>query len=136
MAVVMASALAAASCGSSGSDSTAASTTQPNHPVPLQFDAIPRYPDSRTAGTLTREGTTTTQSFEADGTSPEQILAYYRDNLPGWTIIEAPHALGASSDADWRGRWERSGASLDISSSPGPGLGAGTVQYSLGLTAA
>ncbi len=124
----------ATACDSGSSASSATTTGPAESVVPAQFEALPRYPDSRDVGSMSRSGATTTQSFEVTGPTPEQILDYYRDQLTGWTNTEPAHPLGTSSQAAWRGRWEQSGADLVVSSSPAGGLGSGTVQYSLALT--
>jgi hypothetical protein len=79
------------------------------------------------------EGPSTTQSFEVDGSSPAQLLAFYAEQLgqAGWTVSTPPAPTGTT---DWAGEWAQSNATLQVSASPGEVNDGVTSQLDLVLT--
>lgn len=99
------------------------------------FDDIPRHPRSTELGPRTEKDGVVAQSFKTQGASPEQVLAWYSENLQGWTVDEPASKIGSSA---YRGRWLRDDRFLVVSASTAaalPDAGAGDVvtQYSLSL---
>jgi hypothetical protein len=138
---VVAAVLASALIGACSDDSN---RTQPaaNGAALLsgQFAGIPRYPDSKPAGSTTHQGGTTTRSFEVQANRPMDVLGWYRKELASrnWTVVEAPHQLGQGDQAAARGTWQHGSSTLVISSEVAPGLSNGeqALQFSLVLTTA
>lgn len=97
--------------------------------VPGEFDELPRYRGSEEIGTRSTDGDVVTQSFSAEGTSPELIIEFYRGELTGWE--ETPtDDVGEALRTEFR----RDGQRLEVSATTidmaGPDQQP-TVQYSL-----
>jgi hypothetical protein len=96
--------------------------------VPGGFDELPRYRGSEEIGTRSTEGDVVTQSFSAEGTSPELVIEFYRDELTGWE--ETPtDDVGETLRTEFRRdgkRLELSATTIDVA---GPDQQP-TVQYS------
>jgi hypothetical protein len=139
-ALVFVSALAITACGSDGGQSTIAHAPPGRSPKAANavFDALPRFPGSRAAGSLTRGADgTLVQSFLARGTTVEAVMQYFVDVLPrqGFRATARPAPLSATGE---RARWRSDGRSLVISAAPAPaaaGANAATdTQYSFLLS--
>ncbi len=99
------------------------------------FDDLPLHPRSEPVGEKTEKDGVVARSFMVTGATPQGVLEWYRDNLPGWEPIEAPAAIGQGT---YRGRWARDGYFLVVSATAAPTLpsdAANSVssQYSLSL---
>lgn len=81
------------------------------------FEALPKPDGSEPLTDPTIEGTTTTQSFRVLGSFVEEILGFYKLELPkeGWKLLGLPTEVG---DGDWQGRWVRADQTLEVSVSP------------------
>ena len=104
------------------------------------FDDLPRFPRSEPLGPRTEEAGTVSQSFRAEGVTPEGVLDYYETALEGWEPV--PEA--ARTAAPFRQRWARDDWTLVVSASEAPALpdqtptasGPVATQYSLVLSPA
>jgi len=134
VAIAMVLSVLASGCG--GSTAGTQPAADAGIAVPASFDALPHYPNSTPAGTLTRRGSSTTRSYRADTVTPLEVLDYYRIHLGGWQMVDSPHLVGEGPRAPARATWTKDGASLLVSSERAPRLGNSpeTVQYSLVLT--
>ncbi|MGI8985146.1 MAG: hypothetical protein ACR2HM_11565 [Acidimicrobiales bacterium] len=130
---------AAGACGTVGDASPGAQPT-PNVTTfeAGVFDDLPRFPRSEPLGPRNEKKDVVARSFQARGTTPQQVLDYYRLNLaPPWTVVRAPEKLGVGTyRADWtNGDWQ-----LRVSATEEPILDPDnaskdlTVQYSMTLS--
>jgi hypothetical protein len=102
------------------------------------FDHLPRYSRSKPLGSRAEKAGALSQSFEAEGATPTQILDFYARRLKnaGWDALEPVHKLGVGTV---RGRWAQPKWFLTVSASRAPTLPApnGAIQaysqYSLNL---
>jgi hypothetical protein len=96
------------------------------------FDELPRYRGSEELGVVSEDGDVVTQSFSAEGTSPELVLDFYRKELEGWTSL-GREDVGDALREDFRdGDGNRLEVSATTLSQGGSDLQP-TVQYSLVL---
>ena len=116
---------------------------QPAEDAPVlvsgDFGEVPIHPLAEEAGSKTYEADVVAQSFSIRNMSREALFSWYSERLDGWTVEEAPHALGEAADASWRALWTRGDRRLIVTvSQPPPSAGEGTgpdvvLQYSLSL---
>lgn len=98
-----------------------------------RFDDLPLAPRSDPVGPRSEKEGVVTRSFSAKGTTPEQVLRFYEQNLTGWRQLEPVHEVGTSS---YRATWAQGEWLLEVSSGRAPALDApleAQVQYSLVL---
>ncbi len=98
------------------------------------FDVIPRFPRSNPVGKPTEVDDHMAQSFEAQRTTPEQVLRFYAERLDAWRNVVPVHR----KDKTWLGEWQRDDRRLRVTAAPAPKLEGGGddeagVQYSLEL---
>lgn len=99
------------------------------------FDDLPLHPRSEPLGERTEKNGVVARSYSTTGATPEGVLTWYRDNLPGWRLDEPPAPIGADT---YRGRWTRDSFFLVVSATAAPTLPndrseAIATQYSLSL---
>ncbi len=98
-----------------------------------RFDDLPLAPRSDPIGPRSEKDGVVSRSFTAKGTTPEQVLRFYEQNLAGWTQVEPVHEVGTSS---YRGSWLRDEWLLEVSAGRAPALDdrlEAQAQYSLVL---
>ena len=96
------------------------------------FDELPRLQGDEPIGARSEDGDVVTQSFRAEGLAPEDVLAFYEEELTGW---ETPGArdVGDALRQEFRGpRNQRLEVSATTLSQGGLDQRP-TVQYSLVL---
>jgi hypothetical protein len=136
LAVLVATSILIGACGD-GSSSPSQPAARDTHGEEGLLDRIPRYPRSEPLARASEQGGVTVQTFGVEGTTPEQVLDWYRDELAGWTSVRRPRPFGRTA---WRGVWERQDQRLLVSAGPAPTLEQDpadieqtTTQYSLTL---
>jgi hypothetical protein len=98
------------------------------------FDDLPLFPRSDPIGPRTEKEGVIARSYTARGTTPERLLQFYEDKLPGWRQMEPVRKFGTSS---YRAKWARDNWFLEISSGASPALddaGDAQIHYSLVLS--
>lgn len=98
-----------------------------------RFDNLPLAPRSDPIGPRSEKEGVVSRSFTAKGTTAEQVVRFYEQNLRGWRQVEPVHQVGTSS---YRGTWAQGGWLLEVSSGTAPALDdplEAQVQYSLVL---
>lgn len=98
-----------------------------------RFDNLLLAPRSDPVGPRSEQEGVVSRSFTAKGTTPEQVLRFYEQNLTGWRQVEPVHEVGTSS---WRGTWEQGQWRLEVSAGRAPALDdplEAQAQYSLVL---
>lgn len=106
-----------------------------NGPTEGTFDDIPLLPASRPVSEVSEKRDVTAQSYVVRNTTPERVIAFYVDNLEGWTMIGEVEQ-GDTGDT-YRAKWRDEGFELIVSASPAPTLeepGEVRTQYSLSLS--
>lgn len=106
--------------------------------VPGRFDDLPLFPRSEPLGPRTEKDGVVARSYLAKGTTPEDVLTYYRTTLEGrWRLLNPIEKLGVRT---FRADWVSDDYRLRVSATDGPTLELDdasknvTVQYSLTLT--
>lgn len=100
------------------------------------LDDIPRYPRSEPFGTQTEQDGIVTQSFQATGATPGEVIDFYVDALTelGWTEAEPAFRDDTSGRADFVDGDRRLEVSATTATDQVEGDPAGeVVQYSLTL---
>lgn len=89
------------------------------------FDEVPRYPRSGPLGPRSEaeESDVVAQSFAGIDVLPEDLLAFYAQELPvaapPWEQLRGPEQIGAGT---WRGTWVRDAWQLTVSAQEAPSL--------------
>ena len=103
-----------------------------------RFDNLPLFPRSDPLGPRNEKAGVVARSFVARGTTPDQVLDYYRRSLSDdWRLLKAPGKIGVGT---YRGDWTSGNWQLRVSATEEPELDPDnaskdvTVQYSLTLT--
>ncbi len=94
------------------------------------FDDLPRVSGSKEIGRTSHDGDVTTQSFSAEGVTPELVMSFYEDELVDWSSPGVEDA-GEALRQEFR---SPSGERLEVSAtvlSRGGSDRTQTVQYSL-----
>ena len=121
-----------ASCGNGGGKPQA----QPAPEVTVfrggAFDQLPRYPRSDPLNQPVETNGVVTQSFSVPNASPQQVLDFYHDHLPGWQQMGAVQSAGTDT---YQGAWVKGDQELRVSATKAPTLSKSepVVQYSLEL---
>lgn len=95
--------LVLAGCGDEDPPPAAQPTPAVTTFEPAVFDDIPQYPRTEPVGPRTEEHGVVSRSYKAPGTSPEQILDFYKDALEErWRMVAPVEKLGVGTlRADW-----------------------------------
>ena len=103
-----------------------------------RFDDLPLFPRTEPLGPRNEKAGVIARSFEARGTTPQQVLDFYQHSLgDGWTILHAPGKIGVGT---YRGDWTNGTRQLRVSATEEPELDPNNaskdvmVQYSLTLS--
>ncbi len=66
------------------------------------FDDLPQFPRSDPVGPRTEKDGVVARSYRARGTSPDQVLEFYREALDGWNMVTPIERLGVGTvRAEW-----------------------------------
>jgi hypothetical protein len=86
------------------------------------FEDLPKPPRFEPAGKRSEIDGVVTRSFFGSGTTPEQVLEFYRNTFAGSgvTMTMEPARVGRG----WRGRWMTDDRELLVSATVAPGAGA------------
>ncbi len=105
---------------------------------PGRFDDIPLFPRSDPLGRRSEQDGVVARSYMAKGTTPEQVLEYYRTALNArWRLVSPIEKLGVDT---YRADWASDQYRLRVSATEAPGVELEDasknviVQYSLTLT--
>ena len=106
-------ALVVAACASRGTEPA----TQPAPDVTTfeqgLFDDLPQFPRSDPVGPRTDKDGVVTRSYRARGTSPDQVLEFYREALDeGWNMVTPIERVGVGT---FRAEWVREDHRLLVS---------------------
>jgi hypothetical protein len=106
--VVVALALLAAACGSSGTNGASGNAPSASGGfVAGQFDTLPTLPNMHALGPENARGGVTTRSYKISGDTPHDAVLAYAQLLSRWHNSVGPHAVGSSV----RGTWVSTGGS-------------------------
>ncbi len=82
-----------------------------------RFDDLPLAPRSDPVGLRSEKEGVVSRSYTAKGTTPEQVLRFYEQNLQGWRQVEPVHQVGTST---YRGTWAEGEWLLEVSAGTAP----------------
>ena len=132
--------MGAVACGGTGGAPSPAAQPTPNETTfeVGRFDGLPRFPRSEPLGPRNEKGGVIAQSFVARGTTPVEVIDFYRRSLgQDWRLMHEPEKLGVGTyRSDWTtGNWQLAVSATEESElDPNNASKDVTVQYSLTLT--
>ena len=132
-------ALGVAGCGTGGDSPAAQPTPNATTLEPGRFDDLPVFPRSEPLGPRNEKDGVVARSYMATGTTPEQLLDYYRTSLgEKWRLVNPIEKVGVGT---YRGDWVSDDYQLRVSATDAPTVEIEddasrnvVVQYSLTLT--
>jgi hypothetical protein len=86
------------------------------------FDELPLPPRATPIGSRSDHGSVVTRSYKVPGTTPSDVLEFYRRTLTDWQMIEKPHPVGTSTV---RGTWTKGPNRLEIAAYAATTVGTG-----------
>lgn len=123
-------------CGDSPENPVARPEAPETTSAPAGFDELPRPVPSDPVGPAAEAGGGVARSFEAPGTTPREVMAFYTEELKadGWVPVGSVEEQGLD---DFSGQWTnpQGGQRLRVTARETPGLGGEEDRAAPGLTA-